>query len=74
MEPLLDKGYQVYTDNYYTPVNLYSYLDAHTTGCCGTVRGDRVPTEVKNQKVDKGGSVGFRKDNLLLVMLRCHFV
>jgi len=42
IEPLLDKGYQVYTDNYYTSVNLYSYLDAHATGCCGMVRGSRV--------------------------------
>lgn len=70
MEPLLDKGYQLYVDNFYTSVNLVSYLDDHATGCCGTVRGNRVPAPVKNHKLDKGASVGFRKDNLLCVKFK----
>ena len=70
MEPLLDKGYQFYVDNFYTSVNLVSYLDDHATGCCGTVRGNRVPAPVKNHKLDKGASVGFRKDNLLCVKFK----
>jgi len=70
MKPLLDNGYQLYTDNYYTSVNLCSYLDAHMTGCCGTVRANRVPAEAKNHRLDKGGSVGFRKDNLLCIKFK----
>ena len=70
MKPLLDNGYQLYTDNYYTSVNLCSYLDAHMTGCCGTVRANRVPAAAKNHRLDKGGSVGFRKDNLLCIKFK----
>jgi len=40
------------------------------TGCCGTVHANRIPAEVKNHRLDKGGSVGFRKDNLLCIKFK----
>ena len=38
MENLLDKGYHVYVDNWYTSEALFSYLSEHDTAACGTAR------------------------------------
>ena len=68
--PLLDKGYQLYCDNFYTSVQLFSYLDSHYTGCCGTMRRNRVPKIVQDAGVGKGESVGYRNENLLCVKFK----
>ncbi|XP_056428834.1 piggyBac transposable element-derived protein 4-like [Hyla sarda] len=38
MHPLLDKGYHVYVDNFYTSIPLFTSLAAISTSACGTVR------------------------------------
>ena len=41
MTPYLDKGYHVFTDNYYNSVSLTEYLSRHSTYITGTLRADR---------------------------------
>nr|XP_045620088.1 piggyBac transposable element-derived protein 4-like [Procambarus clarkii] len=41
MEPLLNKGHILYTDNYYTSPLLTKFLHEHNTGVCGTVKTNR---------------------------------
>lgn len=38
MENLLDKGYHVNIDNWYTSEALFTYLTEHDTAACGTAR------------------------------------
>ncbi|XP_069181797.1 piggyBac transposable element-derived protein 4-like [Procambarus clarkii] len=38
MEPLLNKGHILFTNNYYTSPLLTRYLLAHNTGVCGTMK------------------------------------
>lgn len=70
MLPLLNKGYHLYTDNYYSSVRLFRYLDQHETGCCGTVRSNRVPHVVKNKNLARGESAAYRNEHLLLHKFR----
>ena len=50
MDPLLDQGYIVYTDQYYTSGPLFKELYNRGTMACGTVQINRkgVPPDVKN--------------------------
>lgn len=41
MEPLLNKGHILYTDNYYMSPFLSKFLLEHNTGVCGTVKTHR---------------------------------
>ena len=41
MQPLLNQGYNMYCDNYYTSPELFNYLFDHGTPACGTVRENR---------------------------------
>ena len=68
MEPLLDMGYHLYTDNWYTAIPLAEFLSSRNTNITGTVRVNRkfLPAGVK-QKLPKGDSVAFRKNNLLCI-------
>ena len=53
MTPYLDKGYHVFTDNYYNSVSLTEYLSRHSTYITGTLRADRKrnPKKVFKEKV-----------------------
>ena len=54
--PLLDKGYHVYTDNWYTSLRLYLYLREKQTLACGTIRSNRgIPTQLTDQEVGRTG-------------------
>ena len=68
MEPLLDMGYHLYTDNWYTAIPLAEFLSSRNTNITGTVRATQkfLPAGVK-QKLPKGDSVAFRKNNLLCI-------
>ena len=68
MEPLLDMGYHLYTDNWYTAIPLAEFLSSRNTNIAGTVRANRkfLPAGVK-QKLPKGDPVAFRKNNLLCI-------
>lgn len=56
MLPLLNGGYTLYVDNWYTSLNLFQYLHANSTNACGTMRSNRVPEAVRNLKLSKGES------------------
>jgi hypothetical protein len=64
---LLDKGYVVNADNWFCSLRLAQYLFSRHTGLRGTVRVCRgVPHELKNKKVQPGGSVFIRKKEVLV--------
>ena len=50
MQPMLNRGYHCYTDNYYTSVRLANYLIEKSTHLCGTIRANRTPAIVKDSK------------------------
>lgn len=66
---LLDKGYSLYTDNYYTSPKLFDTLDSRLTHAVGTARLNRkeIPVALKNAKLKKG-EVIFRQRNNLMAM------
>ena len=68
IEPLIDIGYHLYTDNWYTAVPLAEFLSSRNTNITGTVRENRkfLPAGVK-QKLPKGDSIAFQKNNLLCI-------
>ena len=68
MQPLLDMGYHFYTDNWYTAVPYAEFLSSRNTNITGTVCANRkfLPAGVK-QKLPKGDSIAFRKNNLLCI-------
>ena len=68
MQPLLDMGYHLFTDNWYTAVPLVEFLSSRNTNIAGTVRASRkfLPAGVK-ENLPKGDSIAFRKNNLLCI-------
>lgn len=54
-------------DNFYNNVTLANYLYIRRTGVCGTLRKNRVPAHIRDSKLAKGESVGFRAGNVLIV-------
>ena len=56
LEGYLDKGYSVYTDNYYNSIPLTEFLTSHSTYITGTLRKNRkgLPKNVINKKLKKG--------------------
>lgn len=59
MHALLNKGYCLFLDNYYTSVDLADKLARQKTDCIGTMRLTRkgIPTEIKTKKLQKGEKV-----------------
>ena len=58
MKDLLDLGYSIYTDNWYTSIRLAEYLLEHDTLLTGTIRQNRsIPKDVHKEKLKKGQSV-----------------
>ncbi|XP_067125019.1 piggyBac transposable element-derived protein 4-like [Centruroides vittatus] len=56
VDPLLNKGHCVTTDNYYTSPQLADYLISHQTDIYGTLRLNRrgIPDIIKRKKLKKG--------------------
>ena len=48
MLPLLDKGYHLFVDNYYTSIPLANYLLQRSTLMTGTIRANRMPATLKS--------------------------
>ena len=68
MLPLLNKGYPLYIDNWYTNIPLLQYLRDNDTLACGTIRKNRkgFPEEVSKAKLrQRGESIARRSDALL---------
>ena len=72
MQPLLNKGYHLYTDNWYTSLPLYKYLHRQGTLACGTIRSNRkgFPEQVKNAKLRKDEQIACRSDELLALKFK----
>ena len=56
MNPYLDKGYHVFTDNWYNSVPLTKYMSVRKTYITGTLQADRKhqPEAVSKKKLKKG--------------------
>ena len=56
MDSLLDKGYNVYLDNWYSSPDLFVKLMKRNTNACGTVRLNRknMPADILNESRKKG--------------------
>ncbi|CAJ0928404.1 unnamed protein product [Ranitomeya imitator] len=69
VHPLLDKGYHLYTDNFYSSIPLYKSLFARGTAACGTVRKNQrgLPKTLLGQILRKGESKAQCSDHLLVV-------
>ncbi|XP_023235633.1 piggyBac transposable element-derived protein 4-like [Centruroides sculpturatus] len=69
MEDLLDKGYHLGVDNYYSSVYLFEYLVRHSTDVTGTVRKTRkeLPQDVILSKLKKGETSVRYKDKLMMI-------
>ena len=48
---LQNKGYHLFMDNWYSGSRLYQYMKSKATMCCGTLRENRAPTEVRALEV-----------------------
>jgi len=70
MLPLLGEGRTIWMDNWYTSCRLYDYLHHQKTTACGTIRSNRVPSEVKNATLDVGQVCAFRSGALLCLKFR----
>lgn len=57
MQPLLDLGYHVYTDSFFTSPDLFLQLRKRSTLGCGTVRSNRkgLPTGLDKLKMKEQG-------------------
>ena len=70
MEPLQNKGYQLYIDNWYTSIELATYLAQHGTTMCGTIRKNRrgLPKRITNYRGLSRGEFVFRSWNGILFL------
>uniref|UniRef100_A0A8C5WCR5 PiggyBac transposable element-derived protein 4 n=1 Tax=Leptobrachium leishanense TaxID=445787 RepID=A0A8C5WCR5_9ANUR len=68
LHPLFNKGYHVYTDNFFTSVSLFRFLYSKGTGACGMIHANSVGFAnfmVKKQK--RGETTALRREELLAV-------
>lgn len=69
MAPILNQGYCVTMDNWFSSPDLYEKLCKTQTDAMGTLRQNRkgVPSEIKKSKLKKGGHVSVYKDKLMIM-------
>ena len=69
MDLLLDKGYCLTTDNFYTSPELSTILIEHVTDSYGTLRINRkgLPPLLKTEKLKKGEIVAFQKEKTMVM-------
>lgn len=65
MEPYLDKGHTLYTDNWYTSPHLYNLLHFRKTNACGTVKANRKNMPRLDQRLKVGEIVFSSTSNIL---------
>ena len=68
MEQYLDKGYNLYTDNFYNSVLLAKRMTERSTHLCGILRFDRKdnPKELVKNKLKKGDMNWMRSDEVVV--------
>ena len=52
--PLLGTGHRVFMDNWFNTVRLSEFLKSEATDLLGTMRANRVPTELRGKQVTRG--------------------
>ena len=70
MAPYLNKGYKLYTDNYYSSPILFSDLLEKKTGACGTLRTNRkgVPQKIREKSsLNKGETICMNNGELQII-------
>ena len=69
LHPLLDKGYHLYVDNYYTSIPLFMSRTARGTVACGTERKNQrgLPRSLVGQPLRMGESRALLHENMLVV-------
>lgn len=72
MKPLLDKGYCLTTDNYYTSPQLAEFLVSRNTDTYGTIKKNRkgLPPSFCTKKLARGERVAFKKNKMLVLRWR----
>ena len=62
---LSNKGYNIYTDNFYTSPALFSELVDNGFEACGTVRNDRkgIPKDFQKVTLSKGNTQHYKYNN-----------
>ncbi|KAM4045341.1 piggyBac transposable element-derived protein 4-like [Anomaloglossus baeobatrachus] len=72
ISPFLQKGYNLYVDNYYSSIPLFKSLVECNIGACGTIRKNRqgFPQSLVNEKFQKGQSRAVRSGKLLALKYR----
>ncbi|XP_068122125.1 piggyBac transposable element-derived protein 4-like [Hyperolius riggenbachi] len=72
VEPLLNKGYCLTTDNFYSSPELFEFLIRNKTDAYGTVRPNRreMPTAFAKQKLKSGDIVAWQKGKMLALRWR----
>ena len=65
MLPLLDQGYKLYMDNWYSSIRLYLYLRHRQTNACGTIRQNRCPVPVRNSAPAQNQVSAFSTENVV---------
>ena len=66
---VMDKGYSLYIDNWYSSIPLYTYLQQRGTDVCGIIKKNMVPKDIRNTPCPKGEQRPFRRNELLSVKL-----
>ena len=67
-QDILDQGYHVFMDNWYSGARLYQYMLNRDTVCCGTIRSNRVPLEVQQLEVSHEDPVQALRSGPLLFL------
>ncbi|XP_068094365.1 piggyBac transposable element-derived protein 4-like [Hyperolius riggenbachi] len=67
IEPLLDQGYCLTTDNFYTSPELCDYLIQHKTDCYGTIRPNwrQLPPAFSARRLKKGEIIAWQKGKMM---------
>lgn len=67
IEPLLDQGYCLTTDNFYSCPRLAEILIRRKTDTYGTIKANRkeLPPQIKKQKLRKGEIIAYQRGKLL---------
>lgn len=67
LEPYLNKGHSLFTDNFYTSLTLSTFLYEKKTNSCGTVRQNRKQMPILDKKLKRGECDWRSSENFLVV-------
>ena len=72
IQPKLQKGHHLCTNNRYTNLPMYKYLHSQGTLACGTIRSNRkgFPEQLKNVQLRRDKQIACHSDELLAIKLK----